>query len=117
MRIYEKISLKISEDASSDPKNIRFAEEVEDTNVELLPKLVERSDTFPVGSHSINMGTIAQGRYVFINPAASIGVAFNGGAPITLRAAKAFRAWVDFTSIDITVSGSPSVVVLLAAGA
>lgn len=117
MRIYEKISLKISEDASSDPKNIRFAEEVEDTNTELLPEVVVRQEIFPVGSHNIPLGNIAEGRYLFIKPTAQITFKLNNGTDLTLRAGKVFRAWINFTQLDITVSSNPAQVVLFAAGA
>lgn len=115
MRLYNKTSLIISEDSSTDPKMIRFSEAFEDTDVTLLPEVTVRQETFPVATHVISLGNIAQGRFLFIKPKAQI-VASIGGQTLTLRANKVFTAWVEFTSLSIIVSGTPAEVVIALAG-
>lgn len=115
MRLLEKSTLVVSEDTSSDPKNIRFSEVVDMTDDTLLPESLVRQETYPVGTHVISLGNIAEARYLFIKPSANITIEVNG-SPISLRANKTFRGWITFTSLSLIVAGQPAQIVLFVGG-
>lgn len=117
MRFYEKILIKVSEDANSDPKLIRFAEEAETTDVALLPEAMLRQEAFPIGvAIAIPLGNIAQGRFLYIRSDKAVTFTLNGGSPLALRPNLSCRMWVDFTSLAITTTVASNVVIF-AAGA
>jgi len=115
MRILEKVQATLSEDDVNDPKQIRFSQIYENVDLTQLKECLQRVESFPIGSHSIGMGNIAQGRWLFLKADKDIGVSINSGTVLTLRAGKATMMWVNFTSLDLVVS-VVTVVTLLVAG-
>jgi len=115
MRLLEKIQATLSEDNVNDPKLIRFSQTYESVDLTLLKECLQRVETFPIGTHSIGFGNIAQGRWFHIKPNLDMGISINSGTVLTLRANKATSMWVNFTSLDLVVS-APTVVTLLVAG-
>ena len=116
MRFYEKCQIVISEDSLQIPKKIRFSDEFEDTDVSLLKESITRQESFPVGTHSISMGNIAQGKFVVIKPTNDLQVKFDSGVNHTFKGGKLSKMWISFTSLEITVSTAEQVVVLGIAG-
>jgi hypothetical protein len=114
MRLYDKD--QISEDTLSEPKQVRFSEAFEDIELTLIKESITRTEKFPVGTNSISMGNVAQGKFLYIKPAANVSVSMDGGPLMVFRANKATRMWVDFTSLDITVATDPAFVTILLAG-
>jgi hypothetical protein len=116
MRIYEKLKLTLSEDTLTEPKLIRFSEELEETDVDSLTEAVLRQETFPIGVHAISLGNIAEGKFLAVKPDADCVVTIDGAA-ITLKAAKLSLMWVKIaTSLSLTVSGAEQEIVILVAG-
>lgn len=116
MRYYEKSQITLSEDSTNPPKQIRLSESFDDVDVELLKDVIIRQETFPVGSHSISLGNIAEGRYFLIKPKAQIQCSINGAPAYTLRANKVTKGWLIFNAITITVSTQPVEVLIVLAG-
>lgn len=116
MRYYEKSQVTISEDTTSQPKQIRFSEAFDDVDVELLKDVVVRQETFPVGSHSISLGNIAEGRFFLVKPKSQIQFQLNGANAFTLRANKVMKGWLTFAQVDIIVSTEPAEVLIVLAG-
>lgn len=117
MRFYEKTKITISEDTTNEPKLIRLSEDIETTDVLLLKENVLRQETFPVGAHSIPLGNIALGKFLYIKPKADLEFALNGSATLyKVRGGKASKLWVEFTSLNITISTDPQEVLLYCAG-
>ena len=117
MRYFEKSQIILSEDTTNIPKKIRFAEEFEDTDVTNLLECLVREESFPIGTHTISLGNIAQGKFLIIKPAADLLVKIDGGSNQTFVAGKFSKMWVKFTSLEITVSTAAQVVVIGIAGA
>lgn len=116
MRYYEKSQVLLSEDTLSVPKKVRFSEEFEDADIALLKESVVRQESFPVGTHSISLGNIAQGKWLFIKPTNDLEVKIDAGSNQTFRGGKISKMWVNFTALEITVSTAAQVVVLGIAG-
>lgn len=112
----------VSEDAASEPKQIRFAEEFETVDVTNLSECITRQESFPVGTHVISLGNIAQAKLLSIKPKAStvsgtVTMSINGSlTEIPLRAGKVSRLWTTFTSLSITVTGNPVEMLIVIAG-
>lgn len=116
MKFSETTETLICEDLAVNPKEIRFKEEFEDIELELLVECLVRQETFPIGTYAISLGNIAEGRWLFVKASADLGLSINGGAALTLRGEKTTRLWVNFTSLSITVSGNATEVLIALAG-
>lgn len=115
MRIQEKGIIILSDDSSSDPKQIRFRSEQDAIDTALLIESKTLQESFPVGTTSISLGNISQGRFLYVKPEAAC-VATIDGQTLSLRAGKASSIWADFTTLSITVTGTPNKIVLVVAG-
>jgi hypothetical protein len=113
MRIIDKVKLTVSSDTLNEPKLIRLAEEFEDIDTTLLKESVTRQETFPVGTHSIGLGNIALGKFLYIKPAKDLQAIINGES-ITLRGGKASKMWVSVTTLSITTAEIQEVLVFCA---
>jgi hypothetical protein len=116
MRIYEKLKLTVSEDTLTEPKLIRFSEELEETDVTTLTEAVLRQETFPVGVNAISLGNIAEGKFLAVKPDADCVVTIDGAA-LTLKGEKLSLMWVKIaTSLTLTISGADQEVLVFVAG-
>lgn len=115
MRFYEKVSLKISEDLSTDPKRIKFAEDLEDIDADNLEEIVSRYESFPVGVHAIPLGNITTPKLLIIKPTADLSVTIDGTA-YTFKGGKLSKLWVEFSTLSLTVTTAANVVSLVVAG-
>lgn len=115
MRLQEKATIILSDDASNDPKQIRFRQEFDDIDSLLLKESITRQEKFPIGSAVINMGNIAQGRFLVIKPAKALQLKLNGSLTLlTVRANKFTKMWIDFTSVEITTTEEQDVLIVIA---
>lgn len=103
MRYSEQTQITISEDLSTAPVNIRFADSTSDVDVANIAHLKDCTDSFPIGTTPVSMGQITLGKFLWIKSSVSVGIALSGGAPFSLIANKASKLWVSFTSLAITV--------------
>lgn len=101
-RYYEKTTITISEDTSSQPKQIRFADESEDTDILSLTKVRDLVDTYPVGSNALSLGQITTGKFVWIKPSADVTLVIEG-QNLKCKAGKASKLWTEFTTLAIDV--------------
>lgn len=115
MRFYEKTQVKISEDSSTDPKRIKFAEDLEDTDVTSLPEIVVRYESFPVGTSAINLGNIATPKLLIVKPTNDVDVEIDGTA-YTFKGGKLSKLWIEFSSLSLVVTTTANVVSLVVAG-
>lgn len=103
-RIYEKTQILISDDVSNEPKQVRFNEISEETDISSLKKTRVIDDTFPVGTNSIALGGITAGKFIWLKASADVGLVINAApTPITLTANKAHKLWASFTQLDLEV--------------
>ena len=116
MRLSDQAIIKLSRDAITDPKLIRFSDEATDIDVTLLIESITKDETYPIGTTAINMGNIVTGRWLWIRPSANIGLIINGGAALNLRANKTSRMWLDFTAVSLVVTGAPAQISVVIAG-
>lgn len=116
MRYFEKTQIVLSEDTLQIPKKVRFSEDYEDTDVALLKESITRQETFPIGTMTIPMGNITQGKFLFIKPTNDLQVKLDGGSNHTFRGGKVSKMWVNFSALEITVSTAAQVVVVGIAG-
>lgn len=115
MRISEKVTILLSEDATNDPKQIRFKSESEIIDIASLKNSKTIQETLPVGVQTISLANITQGRYVYVKPKNACVISIDGQT-LALRAGKASTIWADFTSLTITISSEPNDIVLVVAG-
>jgi hypothetical protein len=113
MRISDKVKLVVSSDTLSDPKLIRLSEDFEDIDTTLLKESVTRQETFPIGTHTIALGNIANAKFLYVKPAKDLQAVINGSA-ITLRGGKASKMWVNFTALSIITTDVQEVLLFCA---
>jgi hypothetical protein len=116
MRLLERTTILLSEDLGPEPKKIRFKEQFENSELELIKEVKVLQEVFPIGTHSISLGNIAQGRFLLIKPKSNVQISINGGAALTLREDKVTKMWLNFTQLSLTVTGSASEVIIVVAG-
>jgi hypothetical protein len=115
MRFSKTSSLLISEDLATEPKKIFFKREIQTSDLgEILKEIVVRSETFPTGSHTINLNNIAEGRWFYLYAENDVSVQFNGGSALTLRAKKEHELWATITSLVINTTEDTVVTVAIA---
>lgn len=117
MRLSEDVEIILSEDDSTDPKLIHFKKsEAASIDTELLIEDVVLRQSFAVGTHSINMGAVAAGKWFYIKPTTTdITVTINGSnTPLTVRAGKVFSGWISITSLSITTTAVTVVTIVVA---
>jgi hypothetical protein len=95
---------------------MRFSEDFEDTDTALIKECLVRQESFPIGTHSISLGNIAQGKWLLVKPVNDLQIKLDTGSNQTLRGGKISKMWVNFTALEITVSTAAQVVVLVVAG-
>lgn len=105
----------MSEDTLNEPKLIRFAEELETIDATTLTETLLRQEKFPVGTHSIPLGNIAQGKFLAVKPDANCVVEIDG-SPINLLGGKISILWATITSLSLTISGTEQEVLVFVAG-
>ena len=115
MRLQEKILTLLSEDVSNDPKQVRFKSDSDSVDITTLLKSKTIQEVLPIGVQTISLGSIAQGRYLYVKPKNACVVSIDG-QNLSLRAGKTSSVWADFTSLTVTVSGEPNDIVLVIAG-
>lgn len=114
MRISEKTKVTISHDTLGEPKSIRFSEDFEDIDFTLLKEVVVRQETFPVGSHVIQLNNIAQGKFLYIKPSKDLQVSINGASAQTFRGLKASKMWMTVTALTIITTDIQEVLIVCA---
>lgn len=114
MRIIENTKIKISDDTLNEPKFIRLSEEYEDIDVTLLKELLTRQENFPAGTHTITLGNITTGKFLYIKPKKDLQVSINGGTAFKIRALKTTKMWVEVTSLSITTTEAQEVLIVCA---
>lgn len=117
MQLIDVIQLTLSNDNGTNPQSVVKKENTSNTDTALLTELVEFKQPFPVATTALAMGTIAQGRWIYVKPTSDVSLLFNGGAePIQFRGGKVSRMWINFTAVSVVVSGAPNVVEIVIAG-
>ena len=120
LRFKEATEIIISEDTTTNPKFIRLKEAYEDIDLTNLAEVVSRQETFPIGTHAINLNNIAEGRFIYVKPITKTGgqvqLEINGSNALTLRNGKATKLWTIFASINLIVSGQSNEVLVVLAG-
>jgi len=76
---------------------------------------VSLHQSLPVGVNVIDLGNITVGKLIVVKPKAKVVLTIQGQT-ISIAANKVFKAWVDFTSLSVTITGTAAEVVLVAAG-
>jgi len=105
MRYFQKNETVLSEDTSTDPKDIRFKvlEEIRDINVLIKDGGGDTKD-YSIGAHAIDLAQITEGRWFYIKANKDITVSINGGAALTLIEDKPTSSWMRFTSLSLTTT-------------
>ena len=116
MRLLEKTLITLSEDALSEPKQIRLSEDSESIELSLAKECLVRTEVFPVGSHVINLGNITSPKWLFIKPSADISVSLNGNPNLIFRGGKISKLWVTLTTVQISVLTASVTVTIALAG-
>lgn len=117
MQLKDKIEFTLSNDTGSSPQDIRAKKFEETTDTTLLTETAMFDQPFPVATTALSMGTIAQGRWIYVKAASDVSLLFNGGVePIVFRGGKASRMWINFTAVSIVVTGAPIQTNILIAG-
>lgn len=107
MQLVDTIQFTLSRDTGSSPQDILSKKYEASTDSTNLVESVTFDQPFPVATTVLSMGTIAQGRFMYIKPAADVSILFNGGVePIVFRGGKASKMWINFTSASIVVTGA-----------
>jgi hypothetical protein len=115
MRIQDKSIILLSEDLSTDPKQIRFKSDSEDIDISSLVQSKTVQEVLPVGIHNISLGNISQGKFLYVKPRNACVVSLDG-QNISLIANKTSKFWANFTQVTLEVSGEPNSIVLVIAG-
>lgn len=119
LRVRDTQTLLISEDQTTNPKKIRLQEQFDDVDLTTLSEVNTRQETFPVGTHSIDLGNIAEGRFIYVKPIANTGqvqLELNGSNALTLRNGKPSKLWTLFNQVNLIVSGNAAEVLIVVAG-
>jgi len=104
MRYYKNSETTLSEDDSSQPKEIRFTDCFTATETALLVDGGAETKSYPIGAHSVDMAQVTEGRWLYIKADKELLFSLSGGPAITLIENKATEMWVKFTSLDITLT-------------
>lgn len=102
---------------ATDPKEIRHSDSFEDVDLTSVEESISRSETFPVGVHTIELNQISIGQFLWINPTNDLQVNINGLGNFTIKGGKRTKLWASITSLAITVTTDPNYVSLVVAGA
>ena len=119
LRFKEETNIIISEDQTSNPKKIRFKEEFDDVDLENLKEVSSRQESFPIGSHDIQLNNIAEGRFIYVKPIGSTGTVqleINGSNALTIKNGKATKLWTIFNQVRLIISGAANEVLIVVAG-
>jgi len=117
MQLVDTVQFTLSRDTGSSPQDILSKKYEVSTDATLLTESVTFDQPFPVATTALSMGTIAQGRFIYVKPTSDISIIFNGGAePIVFRAGKVSKMWINFTAASVVVSGAPVQVNIVIAG-
>jgi hypothetical protein len=107
MRYYRSATVTLSEDNSSDPKEIRFSD------VNRVTKDTTGISDSSSGTHSVSagdtftlpMGQITLGKYLFLLSDAEFTLSIDGATALTMAADVVSELWAEFTTINI---GAPA---------
>ena len=117
MKLVEASTVTISQDTGTTPTQIRYAETIADTDTTSILKSVTVQTSFPVGTHTINLGQIATGKLLLIKPASDLLVNINGAdTDYTVKGGKMSKIWADITSLQIEVTGAAQIVSIFVGG-
>jgi len=105
MRYARDSKVVLSEDNTSDPKFINFQAKEEVSDLTSLLDSANRTKSYPIGTHVIDMGQIAEGRWLYIKPTdKDVSISLDGGAQMLFRSGKASEMWVTFTSLSMILT-------------
>lgn len=105
MRYFRNLQIKLSEDTLTEPKQVRFSEDI--SNEVDLVNLVDGggdTKTYPIGTHDIDLSNISEGRWFFIKSSQEITISIDAGPSMTLIPNKASEMWMKFTSLSLTTT-------------
>lgn len=94
-------------------------EEFDQVDLETVSEVKTRQETFPIGTHPIELGNIAEGRFLYVKAIGESGqvqLELNGSNALTLRNGKASKLWTIFNQVNLIISGSPTEVLVVVAG-
>jgi hypothetical protein len=114
MKYFLKSETILSEDTATQPKDIRFQKCDEITELVTLVDGGGDSKTYPIGAHSIDMGNVAEGRWLYLISDQEITFSLSGGAALTTIPDKPIAMWVKFTSLDLTTTVASRITVAIA---
>jgi hypothetical protein len=70
-----------------------------------------------VGTNNIPLNNIAAGKLILLKPkGGDVQLQINGANPLTLKQGKLARLWVEFTQVDLIVTGTPNEITIVLAG-
>lgn len=117
MQLKDKIDHRLSVDTGSSPQDLLLKKYEELTDTTLLLEAVQVDQPFPVATTVVSMGTIAQGKWIYVKPTADCSLIFNGGLEQRqFRAGKASRLWMNFTAVSVVVTGAINQIHIVIAG-
>ena len=104
MRYYKKAQIVLSEDTSSEPKEIRFSAERTLSELVQLKDVGGSTKTYSIGTHAIDLGQVAEGRWIYIESDKAITISINAGPAIELLPNLPSEMWVKYTSLSLTTT-------------
>lgn len=108
MRYHKELLLRISEDVITNPKLIRFKEELTFDDDALIVDLDPHIETFSTGIFTIDISSFATVNWFYVKAdAVDISIKFNGNSTgITFTKDKASELWGVLTAIEITTTAT-----------
>jgi hypothetical protein len=106
MRYYRKALIILSKDETAYPKQIRFQDDREATDMgtsALIKEGGSNTVVFPISieDQPIPMGQVQAGKYFYLLSDKDFSISINGGEPITVFANRVCEMWCAFTSLTV----------------
>lgn len=115
MKLKTTLELVLSVDNATTPTQIRFSEDLTDSETTLISESITRNESFPIGTNIINMGTIAAGKFLYLKSNQALDLDIDGEV-LSVLANKPIMLWVDFAAISL-ITSQVSIVSLVVGGA
>jgi len=115
MKYFKTSEIILSEDTASVPKQIRFKECEEVVDLNLLKEGGGDTKSYPIGTAVIDMGQIAEGRWLYVKASEDIDLIIDGSAtPLKLIKDKPVDMWHKFTSVSVTTTAVTRITIAIA---
>jgi len=114
LRYYKKSEVVLSEDNSSQPKEIRFQDCIEITDTTSLVDGGGNVKSYPTGTYAVDMSEVSEGRWLYLKGDQVFTFSLSGGPAIEAIPSKPIEMWVKYTSLSITTTQSTRVTIGIA---